>query len=153
MLSLSRKGRKDRPGRSLASCLRLANAIAVRVYGALLAQLYYYHIVEMRRAHVHGTSPPIPITCASPSPMRCHNYYAITAPFGFNQIFVIEERWSRRSGPLLLAAHLRIMRRLYAATHPVMLATALITFPSDNSQLIKFTWEFKIFVYLSFKCK
>lgn len=65
-----------------------------------------------------------------PRPMRWHNYYAITAPFGFNQIFVIEEPpvWAFGSRRPFANAN----KTVYAATHPVMMVTALITFPSDN---------------------
>lgn len=121
------KGEKTGRVRSLTrlfSALQTRHAIADCVYGYgehYYAMLYTQNVhgVSRRQFQLHAPHPRL---------LR-DNYYAITAPFGFNQIFVIEELepplWAFGSRPLANAKTAPPGPPL----NPMMLATALITFP------------------------
>lgn len=115
------KGEKTGPvfARSLASCLLGKRATQLQIVSMAMAMLYTrnVHGVSRRQFQLHAPHPRL---------LR-DNYYAITAPFGFNQIFVIEELepplWAFGSRPALANA------KTAPPLNPMMLATALITFP------------------------
>jgi hypothetical protein len=85
MCAESSKGEKTGRSPLVRSSGKRAHAIADCVYGALPCTILYYPL-EM------CTGPRRQFQLHAPHPRLLRdNYYAITAPFGFNQIFVIEE--------------------------------------------------------------